>query len=205
MQKASTGAKAHRGLEYVTRRQSAALPPKLPPNRVGNARTASRCCAALFFRVGLPIFHYRVVAGVRERVAAQQAGQGHQASTQNAVAVDRFHGIFRTGGNEAARWRQHWRNRPLVGSQELQHNEFGKLAHDYRLPAFGFPLSELGFSSTFSAVPFLASFCSMTTKAWRTSFTMAANCVVNSDFFGLMTTSALAIGQGRFKRTASRK
>src|ERR1051326_8551151 len=192
MQKASTGAKAHRGLEYVTRRQSAALPPKLPPNRVGNARTASRCCAALFFRVGLPIFHYRVVAGVRERVAAQQAGQGHQASTQNAVAVDRFHGIFRTGGNEAARWRQHWRNRPLVGSQELQQNEFGELGHDYRLPASGFRLPEVALSLVPSP-RVLASFCSITTNAWRTSFTTAANSVVNSDFFGLMTTSALAI------------
>src|SRR5579859_2082017 len=123
------------------------------------------------------IFHHWVVAGMGQWVTAQQAGQGHQTSTQNAVAVDRLHGVFRTCGNEAARWRQHRRNRPLVGSQELQHHEFGKLAHDYRLPASGFRLPEVALSLVPSP-RFLASFCSITTKAWWTSFTTAANSVV---------------------------
>ena len=50
-----------------------------------------------------------------------------------------------------------------------------------------------------------ASFFSMTTKAWRTSFSNASKLVVNSTFFGLITTSAPGPGRGRVRRTASRK
>ena len=48
-------------------------------------------------------------------------------------------------------------------------------------------------------------FCSMTTKARRTSFTIESKSAVNTIFLGLMTTSAGISVPGRVRRTASRR
>ena len=72
---------------------------------------------------------HRVIAAAAERVTAQQPRQSLQSTTQDAITFHRFRRVFRTSGNIAAcRWQQR-RNRPLVASQHLQHDEFGELVH----------------------------------------------------------------------------
>ena len=134
------------------------------------------------------LLHHRIVTTLRKRMTPQQPQQSLQPPAQHAVTFDGLGGIFGASWNVAARRRKHRRNRPLVTSQHLQHNEFRELTHVDRLQALDFGLPEL----LFPASP--ASFSSITTKARRTSFTTSPKSMASNDFFGLMTTSALAAG-----------
>src|SRR6266571_4979886 len=155
--------------------------------------------------MGIFLLHERIVPTMGQGMAPQQSPQRFQASAQHPVPFHRFHGVFRAGRNITARRRKNRRNRPLVRSQQLQHDEFWELVHGNCLQAPGFRLPEFFFSAPLPFEAFPASFSSMTTKARLTSFTTAAKSTVNNDFFGLMTTSALALAAGRVSRTASRK
>ena len=71
----------------------------------------------------------RIITTPCEGVAAQQAEDCDCTSAQNAVAIDCFLCVFGATGNVATgRWKQR-RDRPLVGSQELQRHEFGDVSH----------------------------------------------------------------------------
>ncbi len=71
-----------------------------------------------------------VIAAAAERMTSKQPHRRHPHSTQRAVSLHSFLRIFRASRDEAARWRQHRRDCPLVSPQDLQHNEFWKLAHE---------------------------------------------------------------------------
>jgi hypothetical protein len=151
--------------------------------------------------------HHRVVSPARERMAAQQSRQRLPASAENPVAFHGFLGIVGTGRHKAAGRRQQRRDRPLVGSQHFQDDEFGELEHKVGLQAFGVrrPESLLVPLATSGSAPALpASFPSITTKARHTSFTTSAKSMTSKDFFGLMTTSAPTSPGKPQSRTASR-
>jgi hypothetical protein len=153
---------------------------------------------------GFARLHHRIVSPVRKWMAAQKSHECHESSPYHPITFHRFHRILRAGRNVAARRREHRRDGPLVSSQHLQANEFGKLAHGNRLQAPGFRRADV-----FCSVPIAvgvppASFSSITTNARPTSFTTSPKSTVKSPFFGLMTTSALAPTGGRVSRTASR-
>jgi hypothetical protein len=139
-----------------------------------------------------------------KRMTAPEPPQSHQPSPRHAIPFHSLHRIFRAGRNVAACRRKHRRDSPLVASQQLQSDALGNLAHRIQLPALRLP--EFRSHPAADLSPILpASFCSITTKARLTSFTTSAKSTVNSDFFGLITTSALAPASGRVNRTASRK
>jgi hypothetical protein len=73
--------------------------------------------------------HHWIVAAVCERMAAQQPPQRHHSSTQGAITLDGLHGVFRTCRNIAACGREHRRDGPLVGSQQLEDNALCDVAH----------------------------------------------------------------------------
>ena len=77
--------------------------------------------------------HQRIVACARKWMTAQQPQQSLRSAAHHPVPLHRLRRIFRTSWDEAARGRQHRRNRPLVRPQHLQHNELGKLTHSDRL------------------------------------------------------------------------
>jgi hypothetical protein len=158
--------------------------------------------------VATPLLHGctlddRVVAGAGEGMTAEDAGERHPSTAQGAEALDGLHGIFGAGRHEAAGWRKQGRDGPLVGSQQLQRDEFGEGAQEW-LPAFGLRASAFSLVAL-SEFVFPDSFCSITAKARVTSFTTAAKSVVSNDFLGLMTTSAATPVVGRVMRTASRR
>jgi hypothetical protein len=62
-------------------------------------------------------------------MTSQQPHQSHPPAAQRAIPFHRFHRILRAGRNKPTRRRKHRRNRPLISAQQLQHNEFGDLAH----------------------------------------------------------------------------
>src|SRR5712691_9031108 len=151
------------------------------------------------------LFYHRIIAAARERMTAEDANKGHPSAAQSAIALDGFHGIFGAGRHVAASRRKQGRDRPLVSPQQLQYDEFGELVQD-RLPASGFRLPAILFvAGSVGVLPvmFCASFCSITAKAWLSSFSTAEKSVVSNDFFGLITTSAATTECGREKRTAS--
>jgi hypothetical protein len=141
---------------------------------------------------------------MRKRMTAHQPPQSHQPSPCRAIPFHSLHRIFRAGRNVAACRRKHRRDSPLVPSQQLQSGALGNLAH--RIQSRALRLGEFRSNPAADLSPILpASFCSITRKARLTSFTTSAKSAVNSDFFGLITTSALAPASGRVSRTASRK
>ena len=71
---------------------------------------------------------YRIVAGASEGMTAEDAGKNHPSAAQGAVTLDGLHCIFGAGRHEAAGRREQGRNGPLVGSQQLQRDEFGDVA-----------------------------------------------------------------------------
>src|SRR5216683_1088736 len=73
--------------------------------------------------------HHGVVTAAGKWMAAEDASEGHPSTTQSAIALDGFHGIFGASRYVAAGRRQHGRDGPLVGSQQLQRDEFGEIAH----------------------------------------------------------------------------
>jgi len=149
--------------------------------------------------------HDRIVAAARQWMAPQQASHSHESSTEHSKALNRFHGVFRAGGNVATGRRKQGRDRPLVGPQQLQRDEFGELAHTFQVQGRCLRASSCvlsGLDGEAASCP--ASFCSMTTKARRTSFSSTAKSAVSADFLGLMTTSASTVTGGRDSRTASR-
>jgi hypothetical protein len=180
---------------------------------------------ALRAKVGIyALFHHRIVSAARQRMTAQQPHQSHQPTAQRSIPLNCLRRIFRAGRNVAARRRNHRRDRPLVASQQPQHNEFGNLAHSRFRAAQRFSaaikslydckgFSPLGLSRELrSGAPATlpATFCSITTKARLSSFTIAVKSTVSNDFFGLITiststTSAFAPAGVSVSRTASRK
>src|ERR1035441_7140763 len=138
---------------------------------------------------------HRVVAGAGEGMTAEDTGEGHPSAAQSAVTLDGLHGIFGAGRHVAAGCGQQGRDGPLVGSQQLQRDEFGEMLQERPSGGAcpergrrGLRASALLFGA-FSGSAFPDSFCSTTTKARVTSFSTAAKSVVSNDFFGLMTTS----------------
>src|SRR2546428_11743116 len=57
-------------------------------------------------------------------MAPQQALRGEPASTDNAVSLDSFHRIFRTGRRVTTGWRQHRAHRDFVKAEGSQHHGF---------------------------------------------------------------------------------
>src|SRR5580765_2228854 len=143
---------------------------------------------------------YRIVAAMSERVASQKARSCLQPSAEYSEALNGFHCVFRARGCVTARRGKHGRNSPLVGLQHLDRSALWDATHERR-PAF--PFSCVTESARSPVLP--PSFFSITTKAWRTSFSNASNSTVKTAFFGLITTSAFGPGRGRLRRTASRR
>ena len=151
--------------------------------------------------------NHRIVTAACKRMAAQNADDSHPSATQSTVALDGLHGIFGAGRHVTASRRQHGRDRPFVGAQQLQHDEFGELVQD-RLPVSGFGPPDLLFIAASAGVrseDCCDSFCSMTAKALVTSFSTTEKSMASKDFFGLITTSAATPFGGLDRRTASRK
>ncbi len=86
----------------------------------------------------IQFLHHRVVTPVRKRMASHQPPHTHQTAAHRAIALHSLHGIFGAGGNVAAGRRKHRRDRPLIASQQLKRDEFGKRSHSIR---FSFPAS----------------------------------------------------------------
>jgi hypothetical protein len=166
--------------------------------------------------------HNRIVSSANEWVAAQHACAGFQAATNHSVALDRFHGVLGTGGHVAARWGKHRRDRPLVGSEQLQNREFGELAQIQAslrdAVLFLLLVSGAGSAGLLSDAPTgrleplsllaagcVVTFCSTTVSARRTSSHTVSKSVVSNDFLGLMTTSTFNFVGGCERRTASRR
>ena len=61
---------------------------------------------------------YRIEAAAGKRMAAEEAPCRPGCALQNPVAVDRFDGVFRAGGNISTGGWQEGRNRALVGSNQ---------------------------------------------------------------------------------------
>src|SRR5580693_6799464 len=101
-------------------------------------------------------------------MAAEDTGEGHPSAAQGAVALDGLHGIFGAGRHVAASWREKGRDGPFVGPQQLQRDEFCKVAQG-RLPAFGSWLPAILFCDA-SGADFPDSFCSIRAKARVSSF-----------------------------------
>jgi len=136
-------------------------------------------------------------------MTAQEASHGHPSAAHSTVAINRFHGVFRTGRHVAAGRRKHGRDGPLVSPQQLQNYEFGAL-HQSRLPPSG--SGDPAFVFVAAGV-FPDNFCSITAKPRLTSLTTSAKSAFSSDFLGLITTSAPTPAHERVpaRRTASRK
>jgi hypothetical protein len=88
---------------------------------------------------GWPALHHRIVSTTDERMAAQDAVEGHPGTAKRAVALDCLHRVLGAGGNVTARGRQHRRDHPFIASQELERDEFGNLAHFVCVRRLGVP------------------------------------------------------------------
>lgn len=96
----------------------------------------------ILFCVKVPgaCFHHRIISPTREWMTPQQPHQSHPSTPHRPVAFHGLHRILRTSRHKPASRRKQRRDRPLVSPQQLQHNEFGELAHEFgfRLPASGY-------------------------------------------------------------------
>jgi hypothetical protein len=63
-------------------------------------------------------------------MTTQNSHEGHPSAAQGAIALNRFHGIFRAGRQVAACRGQKRRNHPFVRTKQLQDDELGALAHN---------------------------------------------------------------------------
>src|SRR2546426_1329590 len=124
----------------------------------GRRNHTSRC-------FGTSLLRNRVVATVRERVAAEHSPDCHQAAAHHAIAVYGFYRVLRASREIAARGRKHGRDCPLVSAKQVHHEGFGRPVH--RL------------STDFS----------ITSNARLISFRNSAKLAVRTDFLGLITTS----------------
>jgi len=61
---------------------------------------------------------YRIEAAAGPGMAAKQAPSRHHGAEHHSVAIDRFHGVFRAGGNIAAGGGKQRRNHVLVCSNQ---------------------------------------------------------------------------------------
>src|SRR6202163_1175763 len=133
-------------------------------------------------RSGIPhsIFHHRIQPALSERMAPRHAPSRHHSPAQRAIALQRFHRVFRTRRHVTARRRKRRRNPPFVKSQQPERERL----HCY-------------FSTSRFAI---------TSKARPTSSSTTENSSVSTDFFGLITTSTApaSFSAERRSRTASR-
>src|ERR1035438_5358792 len=60
------------------------------------------------------VFHHRIISALHKGMAAQQSPGSHQCSSESAIALDRFHRVFRAGGHVAARRGERRRYPPLI-------------------------------------------------------------------------------------------
>src|SRR3984893_14861892 len=116
-------------------------------------------------RSGIPhsIFHHRIQPTLSERMAPRHAPSRHHSPAQRAIALQRFHRVFRTRRHVTARRRKRRRNPPFVKSQQPERERL----HFY-------------FSTSFFAI---------TSKARPTSSSTTENSSVSTDFFGFISTS----------------
>src|ERR1700690_709511 len=127
-------------------------------------------------------------------MAAQQAPCRQHRSAKRAMALNRFHGVFRTGGRESARRRKGGRY-PLFVEPQAEEREGLR----YRPSLFVFLLLH--------SHHFCVNFFVIASNARPTSSSTAENSTVRTDFFGLITTSMEPADASaeRCSRTASRK
>src|SRR5579871_195816 len=71
-----------------------------------------------------------IVPALYKGMAAQQPGHRFKSAADDAEAFDRFHRVLRTGRNVATSGQEHRRNRPLVASQQVEHDALGKIGHE---------------------------------------------------------------------------
>src|ERR1700680_2709355 len=116
-------------------------------------------------RSGIPhsIFDHRIQPTLSEGMAPRQAPSRHHSPAPRAIALHRFHRVFRTRRHVTARRRKRRRNPPFVKSQQPERERL----HFY-------------LSTSFFAI---------TSKARPTSSSTTENSSVSTDFFGLITTS----------------
>src|SRR3984957_2583078 len=82
---------------------------------------ANRLAARSAIRLAV---YYRIQSARGQGMAAQNSPGGHRSAAPGAIALDRFHGVLRTSGNVAARWRKDRRNPALIESQQSEDRGF---------------------------------------------------------------------------------
>jgi hypothetical protein len=67
---------------------------------------------------GLPVFGNGIKAAGMPRMASEQSPQTHVAPLQESVSVDRFEGVLRAAGIEAAMASEKWADQQLVRTDD---------------------------------------------------------------------------------------